>query len=549
MKPIPTLARPLPSVDLSTREPFDAQKERTDACAVPAAAVVAEAAVAFVLADALLDKTGGDTMDEGARGCAPTRTALPPGNGAIWLVGMMGSGKSTVGRLLAEGLGRRFIDMDQAIEADAGRTISEIFAAEGEAGFRAREAGLIARLDERGGDAVIATGGGAPCALDAMAALQRAGLVVWLRVDVDEVFGRIDIAKRPLLAGDRDAARMKWVAIEVARRSCYARADVQIERGHRDSRAVADELARWLDEYGEAPLTLDAGGEPAVDVEVGERSYPSWSTASSAPRRASPPAWRGAPRRPRPDRGGHRRERGPPPPAALPGGAGRARLPRDLRDRPRGEASKSLERAGEVAERLASAGLDRRSTIVALGGGVVGDLAGFVAAVLYRGIGCVHVPTTLLAMMDSSVGGKTGVNLPSGKNLVGAFHQPLLVFADLTALETLSPRDVSSGLAEVAKHALLEGGPLLSRLEADAERARAGDPEVLGALVAASCALKAAVVAEDERESSGSGGRALLNLGHTVGHALETASFARRARGRPPPRAARSATARRSRSG
>jgi 3-dehydroquinate synthetase len=147
-----------------------------------------------------------------------------------------------------------------------------------------------------------------------------------------------------------------------------------------------------------------------------------------------------------------------------------------------------------------------------------------VASVLFRGIPCAQAPTTLLAMVDSSVGGKTGVNLPSGKNLVGTFHQPLLVFADLSTLATLSPRDLSSGLGELAKHALLDGGNLLERLEAGAEAAARGDGQTLAPLVAESCAYKARVVAADEREQSPSGGRALLNLGHTVGHALETHS-------------------------
>ncbi len=189
---------------------------------------------------------------------------------------------------------------------------------------------------------------------------------------------------------------------------------------------------------------------------------------------------------------------------------------------PDGEGSKSMARAEELCESLAREGVDRRGVIVALGGGVVGDLGGFVAAIFLRGVAYVQVPTTLLAQVDSSVGGKTGVNLPSGKNLVGCFWQPRFVFADVTSLQTLSERDRAAGLAEVIKHAFIADAALLERLEARAAAARAGDPALLAELVARSCAIKARVVGSDERETSGA--RALLNFGHTVGHALESAS-------------------------
>jgi 3-dehydroquinate synthase len=193
---------------------------------------------------------------------------------------------------------------------------------------------------------------------------------------------------------------------------------------------------------------------------------------------------------------------------------------------PDGEGSKSLMRAEELCESFAREGLDRKALIVALGGGVVGDLAGFVASIFLRGVAYVQVPTTLLAQVDSSVGGKTGVNLPAGKNLVGTFWQPRLVYADVTALQTLSDRDRAAGLAEVIKHALIADAELLTLLEENAAAARAGDPVLVAELVARSCTLKAFVVGTDERETTGA--RALLNFGHTVGHALESASYAER---------------------
>jgi 3-dehydroquinate synthase len=189
---------------------------------------------------------------------------------------------------------------------------------------------------------------------------------------------------------------------------------------------------------------------------------------------------------------------------------------------PDGESSKSMARAEELCESFARERLDRGAVIVALGGGVVGDLAGFVASVFLRGVAYVQVPTTLLAQVDSSVGGKTGVNLPAGKNLVGTFWQPKLVYADVTSLATLSDRDRAAGMAEVIKHAVIADPELLERLEGCADRACVGDPDLLEELVSRSCAIKARVVGTDERETSGA--RALLNFGHTVGHALESAS-------------------------
>lgn len=185
---------------------------------------------------------------------------------------------------------------------------------------------------------------------------------------------------------------------------------------------------------------------------------------------------------------------------------------------PAGEASKSLDRARELYSRALSAGLDRRAAIIALGGGMIGDLAGFVAATFLRGIGLVQMPTSLLAMVDSSVGGKTGVNLPEGKNLVGAFYQPLEVITDLAALRTLPEREYVSGLAEVVKYGILWDAALFAKLESETVRLLRRDEGLLEEVVARCCEIKAEIVAVDEKES---GVRAILNFGHTLGHALE----------------------------
>ncbi len=187
---------------------------------------------------------------------------------------------------------------------------------------------------------------------------------------------------------------------------------------------------------------------------------------------------------------------------------------------PAGEKTKSFTALADLCEQLLAAGVERQDKVIAFGGGVIGDLAGFAAAILRRGIEFIQVPTTLLAQVDSSVGGKTGINSPHGKNLIGAFHQPALVLADLAALSTLPAREFRAGYAEVAKYGLINDAKFFGWLEKNAEKIFAGGPERAKA-VATSCKAKAAIVARDERES---GERALLNLGHTFGHALEAAT-------------------------
>jgi len=185
---------------------------------------------------------------------------------------------------------------------------------------------------------------------------------------------------------------------------------------------------------------------------------------------------------------------------------------------PPGEGSKDFAHLEQLCQRLIGLGLERSDLIVALGGGVIGDLAGFAAAILLRGVGFVQLPTTLLAQVDSSVGGKTAIDLPQGKNLVGAFHQPRLVLADIETLATLPRRELLAGYAEVVKYGLIDRPDFFAWLETAGPRLLAGDPAALRQAVLTSCAAKAAVVARDETES---GDRALLNLGHTFGHALE----------------------------
>jgi 3-dehydroquinate synthase len=199
-------------------------------------------------------------------------------------------------------------------------------------------------------------------------------------------------------------------------------------------------------------------------------------------------------------------------------GAGIAATPIVL---PAGEATKSYAHLAELCDRLLAAGIERRDMIIAFGGGVIGDLAGFAAAILRRGVDFIQIPTTLLAQVDSSVGGKTGINSPHGKNLIGAFHQPRAVLIDIALLDSLPARELAAGYAEVAKYGLLGDAPFFSWLESNAPSIFAGDAQSRIRAVSKSCEMKAAIVAEDETET---GVRALLNLGHTFGHALEAAT-------------------------
>jgi 3-dehydroquinate synthase len=183
-----------------------------------------------------------------------------------------------------------------------------------------------------------------------------------------------------------------------------------------------------------------------------------------------------------------------------------------------GETGKDMRAVESMIDALLGFGADRKSVVVALGGGVVGDIAGFAAAIFMRGIRFIQVPTTLLAQVDSSVGGKTGVNHPRGKNLIGAFHQPQAVIADTETLQTLPQRELSAGLAEVIKHGLLADAGYFSEVSRDLPRLFACDAQALTEVIARSCEIKAAIVARDEKEA---GERALLNFGHTFGHAIE----------------------------
>jgi shikimate kinase/3-dehydroquinate synthase len=425
------------------------------------------------------------------------------------LVGMPGAGKSSIGKRLALRLGLPFVDADAEIEAAAGLSVAEIFARYGEPHFRDGERRVIARL-LAGPPLVLATGGGAYQDPRTRAAVRQAGAVaVWLRCAIPTLLRRVAGREHRPMFRDADPQAV-LERLMAARHPQFAEADVIVDCTDEPPEQTTRKVSEAISAY-RVPARLTVGlGDRAYDIVVGEGLL-ARAGALLAPRL---PARRVAIVTDASVAALHL--------PALRAGlseAGVAVL--DEQVVPPGEASKCFERLQVVIEGLLAAGADRRTTVIALGGGVVGDLAGFAAAVALRGLPFVQVPTTLLAQVDSSVGGKTGINLSLGKNLVGAFHQPRLVLADTGTLASLPPRELRAGWAEVAKHGLIASEELWSWCELAGPRAVSGDAQALAHAVLESCKLKSAVVAADEREESEEGGRALLNLGHTFGHALE----------------------------
>ena len=402
---------------------------------------------------------------------------------------MMGSGKSSIGRRVAKRLRRRHVDLDSFIERASGKKIAELFASEGEALFRDREHDALREVLADQEPLVVSTGGGSVLRDDNRAAMRAAGTVVWLRASPQSLLARVgDGSGRPLLAGD-PLGNLTRIATE--REGVYAAAAHEIIDVDRlSSDAVSDRVARLVGRP--VPSAIAAATPYVVEVALGRRTYTvlvgagvRHELAALIPRearRAAIVTQAGIPY------------------AVDPGISSQVFTIGD------GEPAKSLVTIESLCRGFAQWGLTRADCVVAVGGGVVTDVAGFAAASYHRGVQLVSVPTTLLGMIDAAVGGKTGVNLPEGKNLVGAFWQPSGVLCDTETLATLSPREYRCGLGEMAKYHFLTGDDL-GALDLDARIARC-------------VAIKAEVVASDEREG---GRRAILNYGHTLAHAIETA--------------------------
>jgi shikimate kinase / 3-dehydroquinate synthase len=427
----------------------------------------------------------------------------------VVLIGFMGTGKSAVGRCVASRLERPFIDTDAMIEARDGRTIAEIFAGEGEAAFRRLEAAAVAEAAASEG-AVIATGGGVPLSSENMHALRRRGVIVSLTASPEAILARVGGgAERPLL-GDAPAAAVERLLAE--REAAYRAADLVIDTSDASTEEVADRILAFL---ASRPALEH---ERVVHVDLGDRGYNIRIGRALLPR--LPVLLREAGITGRLALLTH---------PALEARYGRA-LAGALRAGgyelvtitvPPSESSKSLRAASRVYDALIDARLDRASALLALGGGVAGDLGGFVAATFLRGIRWVPLPTTLLAQVDAAIGGKTAVDHPRGKNLIGAMHQPALVVEDIDTLASLPRRQLRSGMAEVIKTGVIGAPDLFEFLERGLRRVLAREAEALVSTIERCAAYKARIVAADEREA---GERMVLNYGHTIGHGIEAAA-------------------------
>jgi shikimate kinase / 3-dehydroquinate synthase len=406
---------------------------------------------------------------------------------AIVFIGFMGAGKSTA-LAAAREAGLETTEIDELMEADLGLSIAEAFERQGEGAFRKREAEIVGELLESADGGAIALGGGSVLSQRVREALGR-HVVVWLQIDAQEAWRRIEGSDRPLARSAADVAEL----LDVRSPLYEELADAVVPPGDRDQivRALPSiqalaELPRgtkllWAASHsGEYPVFVGRG---LLDVDwwpLEGRRFCVTDTAVG--------------------------------PLYAERVAAHACI-----EVPPGESSKDMNVVEGVLNDLAEAGMTRANHIAAVGGGVVGDLAGFCAHIYQRGVPVVHVPTTLVAQVDSAYGGKTGVDTDYGKNYAGAYHMPAAVIADTTTLSSLPAAELAAGFVEVLKTGLLVGGELWERVRS----VESLDPDDLDDVVFACARYKCSIVAADERDS---GLREVLNLGHTVGHAIEAAS-------------------------
>jgi shikimate kinase/3-dehydroquinate synthase len=458
---------------------------------------------------------------------APTR---------ITLTGVFGVGKTTVARLVAAQLGWEVVDADDVLVGIAGKEVAAIFEEQGEAVFRELEAEAFRQLEGRE-NLVVAAGGGAPVYEPTRRSMVESGLVVCLKATPETVVQRMEAKDqgrpRPMLAAENALARARRLIDQ--RAAVYALADFTVETDGMTPEDISEDVVRFCQNRGERTFNRPGRVEqltrapsilpPIIDapnatttVRTASGEYPAYvgwgvleqlgdiTKRTAKARRAFLIS-----------------------DEAVMAGWGETAVS-SLREAglevathtiPSGDASKNLQQAAEVYDWLASQRAERRDAIVALGGGMVDDFSGFVAGTYLRGMPVVQAPTSLLAMVDASIGGKTAVNHAGAKNIVGLFYQPRAVVADVSTLKTLPRRALVEGMGEVIKHALIRDAELLAVLEARLDDLMALEPELTTQVLARNVQIKGSVVSEDERETGGV--RELLNYGHTLGHAFEAA--------------------------
>lgn len=420
----------------------------------------------------------------------------------IVLTGFMGTGKTEVGRKLATSLGMKMIDTDQLIEKEAKRPIHEIFGEEGEAHFRKLERSMIQKVvKER--NAIIAVGGGAISDAENLKALQKNGFIVCLEASPGIIRSRVSGSKRPMLKGSSLTKRIRKLLD--LRKASYRKADVTIDTSTKTFGEISNQIVAMVSENVMEQVRVKLP-QNSYDIKIGSGILSRIGEELSG--------------------------------LGIKGKVAVITHPRigKLYGRivslslkkagfqvktllvPDGERYKTLLTANRLYDALIKNRFERSSCLIALGGGVIGDLVGYTAATFLRGISFCQIPTSLVAQVDASIGGKTAVNHPMGKNLIGVFHQPRLVFIDTQVLLTLSNREFQSGLAEVIKYGVINDARFFEFLERRMPEILKLDDQILRRAIIRSCEIKAKVVSEDERES---GWRLILNYGHTFGHALE----------------------------
>ncbi|MCE3255715.1 MAG: bifunctional shikimate kinase/3-dehydroquinate synthase [Rickettsiaceae bacterium] len=429
----------------------------------------------------------------------------------IVLTGMMGAGKTVIGSKLASKLGFYFIDSDQEIEDLKQQSISDIFKDKGEKYFREIEKQVVKDVLNRGENIVLSLGGGAFMDEEIRNLIKRNAVSVWLYADLDVLLHRISAKNtRPLLNNMDKRAVLSELMIK--RYPTYKEADIHIDTSHDSYEAVIKNLMKKIGEISpkeqikKEVITLNLQ-DKSYDILVGSgviseiagqisriKSYSKIIVLTDS----------------------------------NVAGLHLHALNDELKKLPieskniiveAGEKSKSFSNLQTVLEQILEIGIDRKSLLIAFGGGVVGDLCGFAASILLRGVDFIQVPTTLLSAVDSSVGGKTAINSKSGKNLIGSFYQPKLVLCDLNFLDTLPERDFVCGYAEAVKYGFIRDKNFFNYLEENLDKIKKRDKEVLQKIIVRSCQIKAEIVGADERENDV---RAILNFGHTFGHVFET---------------------------
>ena len=443
----------------------------------------------------------------------------------IYITGFSGTGKTSVGKEVSQRLGWCFVDTDDLITEREGKPIESIFADQGEARFREMERDRLASVadDDR---KVVSTGGGAVTDQRNRDLMESSGIIVCLEARPETIYKRLKQQRdtdrgpvvRPMLADSDPASRIR--SLKAERQSGYAMADWTVHTDLLTPGEAAEEVIRGWNALSrrEAAIAYRDKDDLAAVVRTSSGDYPIWvgwdimmELGQRVKRILAPSA------------------------AYIIGDEGvkehvrsaeramvDAGIPTHTFLLPPGEQTKTLETARRIYGWLADLKAERKHLVLAVGGGVAGDLAGFVAATYLRGMPFAQVPTSLLAMLDAAIGGKVAVDLPHGKNLVGAFFQPKFVLSDVRTLETLPQHELTSGWAEAIKHGLILDGDLVSTFERERSAIQALDPKESTRIIRRSSAIKADVVSRDEKETLGI--RVLLNYGHTIGHALEAAT-------------------------